>query len=189
MNGSVRPRTQIVISCYKFVGFFYFPEKALTFWFLNIFFMFFFVESDLILKRPFPGSFVVARVSGGDLNISRKLRFFLQKCRYFSWNFENFTIFITTFLVFRFSWRSSNFFVFKYFLMTFFLKSDLILKRPFPGSFVVAWVSGGVQNISRKMYFFFKNVSMFLEILKISRFWLQICRFLIFLKKLKLFRF
>ena len=49
--------------------------------------------------------------------------------------------------------------------MIFFLESDLILKRPFPGSFVVAWVSGGVQNISRKMYFFFgmnkKNLKTF----------------------------
>ena len=46
--------------------------------------MIFFVESDLILKRPFPGSFVVARVSGGDQKNPGNLEFFFKNVDIFS---------------------------------------------------------------------------------------------------------
>ena len=48
--------------------------------------------------------------------------------------------------------------------MNIFLESDLILKRPFPGSFVVARVSGGDQKNPGNLEFFFKNVDIFPEI-------------------------
>ena len=38
-----------------------------------------FVESGLILKRSFPGSFVIARVSGGDPKYRGNVDFFLKK--------------------------------------------------------------------------------------------------------------
>ena len=50
------------------------------------------VESDLILKRSFPGSFAVARVSGGDPTYPGNCDFFHQK----SWKFMIFHYFEST---------------------------------------------------------------------------------------------
>ena len=43
----------------------------------------------------------------------------------------------------NFQEKCSSPFVFKYFSMNIFVESDLILKRSFPGSFAIFWVSEG----------------------------------------------
>ena len=108
--------------------------------------MIFCVESDLILKRSFPGSFAIARVSGGDPPYPGNCDFSIRKVG----NLWFFLLF----------WADRNSRRKSILCITKLLESHsihfIILKRSFPRYFVIARISGGDQKIQR-IRFFHKN--------------------------------